>query len=416
VKSGRLTAKAHGGCFLISINYHIEGLLKPGGKVEHKTILILGGYGNTGRPLARLLLQESDAQLVLAGRSLEKAQVLANELNHAFEGKRVSGACVDASNMASLRQVFAGVDFVVMASSTVQFTRQVTTAALDSRIGYLDIQYSTQKIALLKSMAAAIQQAGCCFITDGGFHPGLPALLVRYAAQFFDQLLSARVGSVIKEDWHSLQVEDSTVYELMELLNDFDMSTFKSGNWKKVSLFSMSDYIGMDFGGDFGKQFCAPMSLEEMHALPGMFPTLKDAGFYVGSFNWFTDWVIMPVAIIAMKLWPHAALKPMARWMHWGLKTFSKPPYGTVLKVEATGEKDDQPKTMEVIISHPDGYLFTAIPIAACLLQYLDGSINKPGLWMQALIVEPNRFMRDMQRMGINVKRVAGGIDEMEPE
>ena len=376
--------------------------------MEYKTILILGGYGNTGRLLARLLLQETDTHLVVAGRNLEKAHLLADELNHAFEGKRVTGACVDASNKMSLKQAFAAVDIVVVASSTTQYTQLVIDAALEAGIGYLDIQYSTQKITLLKSMAVAIQQAGCCFITDGGFHPGLPAFMVRYAAQYFDKLYSAKVGSVIKEDWKSIDVEDSTVSELVELINDFEMLIFKTGKWKKANLFSMADFIRMDFGGDFGKQYCAPMMLEEMRALPEMYPALQETGFYVGSFNWFVDWVIMPLAMIAMKLWPHAALGPMARWTHWGLNTFSKPPFGTLLKLEAEGEKDGLPKTMQVVISHRDGYLFTAIPVVACLQQYLDGSIARPGLWMQALIVDPSRFMGDMQRMGINVSIVDG--------
>jgi saccharopine dehydrogenase (NAD+, L-lysine-forming) len=102
--------------------------------------------------------------------------------------------------------------------------------------------------------------------------------------------------------------------------------------------------------------------------------------------------------------------------MHWGLNSFSKPPYGTLLKVEAVGVKGEHYHTMQITISHPDGYMFTAIPVAACLLQYLDGEIRKPGLWMQAHIVEPNRFMGDMQRMGISVKTVEGGKDEMEPK
>ncbi|MEZ0395825.1 MAG: hypothetical protein ABWK53_05285 [Anaerolineales bacterium] len=39
-----------------------------------KHLLLLGGYGNTGLPLARLLLAHSNCSITLAGRSLEKAR------------------------------------------------------------------------------------------------------------------------------------------------------------------------------------------------------------------------------------------------------------------------------------------------------------------------------------------------------
>ena len=374
--------------------------------MDAKTILILGGYGNTGRPLARLLLQESGAHLVVAGRNLDKAKQFSGELSHLFPGNRVKAVRVDASDPLSLRQAFEGIDLVVVASSTTQYVRLVATAAVKAGVDYLDIQYSSQKITTLQSLAGEIQQAGRCFITDGGFHPGLPAFMVRYAAQLFDYLESARVGSVIQQDWRSLQVDNSTVEELVELINDFEMLIYKAGKWKKVSLLSTADYLRMDFGPVFGKRYCAPMMLEEMRKLPEMVPTLTDTGFYVGSFNWFVDWVIMPIALIAMKISPQLALKPMGIWMYWGLKAFSKPPFGTMLRVEAGGRKEGKSKNIAVTISHPDGYLFTAIPVAACLLQYLDGSIVKPGLWLQAHIVEPNRFMRDMQHMGITINTI----------
>lgn len=370
-----------------------------------KKIMILGGYGNTGKPLVRLLLQESDAQVVIAGRNVEKAERLAGELTEVYRAGRVQTAHVDASSSESMQHAFRGMDIVVVASSTTQYAQQVATAALEAGTDYLDIQYSPAKISILRSMEMKIRQAGRCFITDGGFHPGLPGLLVRYVGQSFEKLEIARVGSVIKEDWKKLQVGDETISELLALINDFEMLVYKAGKWRKVSLLGTSDYLHMDFGKVFGKQYCFPMMLEEMRLLPEMYPTLTDTGFYVGSFNWFVDWVIMPIAMLAVKVSPQLAVKPMGSWMHWGLKTFTKPPYGTLLRVEAFGKKEGNPVDMAVTISHTDGYLFTAIPVAACLLQYLDGSINRPGLWWQAAVVEPNRFMADMQHMGITVEK-----------
>ena len=124
--------------------------------MQKNSILILGGYGNTGKALARLLLQETDAQLVLAGRNIGKAQQFADELNKTVGVNRVCGIFADASDSASLRKAFTGMGIVVMASSTTQNCRQVAEIALEARSGYLDIQYSNQKIALLKSMAAEI--------------------------------------------------------------------------------------------------------------------------------------------------------------------------------------------------------------------------------------------------------------------
>lgn len=371
--------------------------------MSNKTFLILGGYGNTGRLISRLLLQETDVRLVIAGRNIERAKTTAAGFNRDFPGERAAPAYADASDIASLRSVFQGVDLVVVASSTVKYTRQVAKTALEENLDYLDVLFSTKKVAVLKSMSTEIEIACRCFITDGGFHPGLPAALVRYAALGFDRLEKARVGSVIKQDWKSLAVDSTTVDELLEELNDFQMVFYKGGQWKKASLVSTADYLKMDFGRQFGKQWCAPMFLEEMRLLPNLYPSLQETGFFVGGFNWFVDWFLMPLALVALKISPRRALRPMGKLLLWGLNTFSKPPYATMLKVEASGLKDGVARSRQVTLYHPDGYVFTAVPVVACLLQYLDGSFRKPGLWMQAQIVDPTRLMRDMERLGIEV-------------
>ncbi|MFQ5891226.1 MAG: saccharopine dehydrogenase family protein [Candidatus Methanofastidiosia archaeon] len=369
-----------------------------------KTFLILGGYGNAGQYLARLLLQETDVHLVLAGRSSKNAEQAAAQLNDIFEGDRVAGIRTDASDTEDLKKAFGDVDFALVASSTVKYVKKVARAALEAGIDYLDIQYSTKKAAVLQSMAGKIEKAGSCFITEAGFHPGLPAAMVRYVAQYFDLIEKANVGSVIKINWRELSLSQSTTDEFMEEMFDFETLFFKDGKWKKARMLGMMDYITMDFGREFGKQYCVPMFFDEMRSIPKMYPSLREAGFFVGGFNWFVDFLVLPLSMVALRIWPQGMKKPMERLMDWGLVTFSSPPYGVVLKIEATGEKDDHAREVKISLHYKDGYMFTAIPVVACLLQYLDGSAKKPGLWMMGHLVDPTRLMKDMERMGIEVR------------
>jgi saccharopine dehydrogenase (NAD+, L-lysine-forming) len=61
--------------------------------------------------------------------------------------------------------------------------------------------------------------------------------------------------------------------------------------------------------------------------------------------------------------------------------------------------------SLVMTVFHEDSYVLTAAPAVACLLQYLDGSIKKPGLWRQATLVDPVRFFEDLARFGVQVKK-----------
>ncbi len=364
-----------------------------------KKILILGGSGNTGLLIARLLLLESDAQLVIAGRDLGRAEQVVDELNREFHTNRVSSKQVDAAKKESLKAALKGVDIIVVASSTIDYVDIVASSALEAGADYLDIQLSSpRKLAVLNAMREEIKTKGRCFITDGGFHPGVPSAMVRYAATQFDTLEAANISAAFQLNWKDLQFAESTASEFIEELKNFNPLVFKGKEWIKMSMKEMPNF---DFGERFGERYCAPMFLEELRLLPVRIPSLNETGFYIAGFNWMTDYIIMPIAFTAFKIFRDKAKDPMGKLFSWSLRNFSKPPFGAILQLEARGLKENQNSLMHMRLAHDDAYVLTAVPVVACLLQYLNGDIRSPGLWFQANLVEPTKFFQDIERLGV---------------
>jgi len=372
-------------------------------------ILILGGYGNTGRLIADLLLQHSDARIVIAGRSAERAVRETKKLNAEYSGNRVTVQSVDATDSSELRMACANVDFLVNATSTSDHTREIIQTVLAANVDYLDTQYSSRKVAVLESLRPQIKDSQSCIITDGGFHPGVPAALIRYAGRKFGVLTSASVGSCIRQNWKEIAVSDSTLAEMAEEFRDYRYDVYKGGKWES----SWKNIRVFDFGDPIQSQSCAPMFLQELQTLPIEFTSLEEAGFYVAGFHWFVDYIVMMIGWLAMRIWPEQLKKSVGELLLWSLKRTSKPPFLTVLQLEAEGIWNGNPSHFRLRLSHHDGYYLTAAPVVACLLQYLEGEIGSPGLWYQGNIVEPNRFLQDLERLGVTIEetRIQGELE-----
>jgi len=365
-----------------------------------RTVMVLGGYGITGSRIAELLLQETDARVVIAGRRLVEAKRLADRLGRGAAGERVSPALADATDAKLLERALNEVDLVVVASSTSADVRTVAQAAIETGTDYLDIQGSATKVRFLESMADVIEQNGRCFITDGGLHPGLPGALVRFAAGFIDRVQRANVASIIQLDWRNLDLSRATTAEFATELVAYRPKKYQQGKWVE----SWRDSRAYAFGAPFGKRTVRPMFLEELRPLPDLFPSLTEIGYYIGGFNWFVDSVVMPLGWMGLRVAGDRASGPVGRLLGWGLQRFSRPPFGTVFLIEASGWKKGRLVSVRGSVTHDDGYTLTAIPVVACLQQYLDGSIKKAGLWYQALAVDPRRFLTDIERLGAKVE------------
>jgi len=355
-------------------------------------ILILGGYGYTGKLLAKHLLAQTDVQIVISGRNSEKAKTFADELNN----PRVTARQVDAADLSELTQALQGVTLCLVAAPITRHAETVIRACISAHADYLDIQFSSKKLKALFAAEEEIKKAGLCFITEAGYHPGLLAVLIRYAALKLDVTESALTAGYL--NMKNIPYTDA-VDELMEGFLDYQAQVYKNGAWTKPTSWESRPFY---FGEDIGKRTCYSMFFEELRDIPNIIPTLKETGFYISGSNWFTDLIITPVVLAGLKLAPKRGLRPLGKLMWWGMGK-SKPPHVVALKVEAKGQLNSDQAETHARIAHPDGYELTAIPVVAYLLQYLDGTARKDGVHMMGHIAEPVRLFKDMQQMGVQI-------------
>jgi len=357
------------------------------------SILILGGYGYTGKLLTKHLLQQTDCSIIIAGRHLDRAQAFAAQMSN----PRLQAMRVDAADPASLRPALARVDLCLVAAPATTFDPgALIRTCIDAGVDYLDIQYSSAKLEILNARAAEITDKGLCFVTEAGYHPGLPSALVRYAATQMDYIESAVTAGYLNMGG-SLPYTDA-VDELMESFKNYQAQVYRNDTWTKPSAWDMRKF---DFGPELGVHTCYSMFFEELRGLPEMYPTLRETGFYISGMNWLTDMLLTPLVMVGLKIAPRRGVRPLGKLMWWGMMNLSRPPYRVALKVEAKGQRNGRPVRLEARCEHADGYELTAIPVVALLMQY--ARVRRPGVHMMGHLANPEQLFRDMECMGVQM-------------
>lgn len=336
------------------------------------TIVLLGAGGRAGRVATRLLLEQTDARVVLGSRSGENAAALV--------GTRLLFAC----------------------GPTALFTRKIPLACIASGADCLDI-HTSHSLAVLRPLAAEATRAGRCFVTQAGLHPGLPSMIMRYAASLLtrcDSLAAAMLMNI-------REVHDpESAVELVEEMGVYRSLVWSAGAWRKPS---WSHTRRFDFGPGLGLRTCYPMWSEELDGLPER-SGAKNLGFYAAGMNGIADMVVTPLAVMLGSIRCGLGARPLARLLVFSVRRFGRPPFAIVLTAEAAGERDGASHAARITLrsDNDNGYRLTAITAVACIRQLLDGTIARPGVHLMGHIVDPVRLALDMKTMGIGVE-VTGG-------
>ena len=151
--------------------------------------LVLGGYGNFGRLIARALASEPGVELVIAGRDGAKAQAFAREIGAGF-------AQLDAAAPGIGRQL-ADLNANLVISTAGPFQGQdygVARAAIEAGAHYVDIADGRAFVCGIGALDAAARAKNVLVVSGASSVPALSAAVVDSCRDEFLRLDDIDVG------------------------------------------------------------------------------------------------------------------------------------------------------------------------------------------------------------------------------
>lgn len=361
-----------------------------------KHVLVLGGYGGVGKTMSRNILKHTDSHLTIAGRNLAKAEKFADTLKNEFPERQIFANYADVTDKDSLVKSFNNSDLVIVTTTTPDFVNNIAEAAIETKTDMIDILVRGDVVDKLTVFRDRIIDNKRIFITQAGFHPGLPAPFIKYAKNMFDEFQTANVVMVM----NSIFEKPESTHEIIHEIGESNGKILKNGVWKKSSY---KDALKIHFSDKFGTRQCYPLQMREIYPLEKEL-RIKNMGVYSSGFNSFVDNFIFPLIMFLQLIKKGMGTNICGKLMYWGIHKYYDGKPGVEFKLLAQGVKNNKETIYSITAYSADAFEFTSLAVIACLKQYLDNSINKPDLYLMGNIVDANRIISDLNQMGVKIE------------
>jgi saccharopine dehydrogenase (NAD+, L-lysine-forming) len=369
-------------------------------------IVVLGGTGLTGRCAVRDLVGSPGvSEVVMAGRNLNKAQGIAEEIN----SKKVSIAQFDATKHETIVKAIGDSEVVVNA---VQFYHNIDImkASLEAGAHYLDLGGLFHTTLKQLELNEKFKKADLTAILGIGECPGITNVMARHAADRLDSLDSI----LVRDTWMDFTKEGPPFIVTWSLSTLFDEMTmpaviFENGQYKEVP--PLSGKETMTFPEPFGTQDQYYTIHSEAATFPKSFKNKK-----IKNVNWkeggpgFLDIKLLVDAGLASeetlkvkdtKISPRQFL----------LSLLNAPDDWEVTRIIAIGKKNGKETsyTMDSIFRSNKKWRATAgevavgVPASIAAQMLAKGEIDVKGAVPPEVCIEPESFMTELARRNIEI-------------
>jgi len=234
-----------------------------------KRVLIIGGYGNFGSFISRSLAKQDNINLVIAGRSLSKAQLLAEEIN-------AEAAVIDIHNGLEARLREIKPDIVIHTSGPFQSQGyEVAKACIECGSHYIDLADGREFVSGINCLDQKARQAGMLVVSGASSVPCLTSALIDNYKDEFETLEHLDFGITTAQ-------KTARGLATTAAILSYTGKPFKTRvDGKDQDVFGWQGLRVRKYSG-LGWRLLGNCNVPDLELFPKMYPELKTVRFYAG--------------------------------------------------------------------------------------------------------------------------------------
>ena len=242
-----------------------------------KTVLVLGGYGNFGKRIVENLCDIEPLNIVIAGRSLAKANQLISTLQ-ANTKAILSGLAIDIFSADFAQQLKQISPFLVIHTSG-PFQGQdyrVPEACIEAGAHYIDLADDRRFVCDIGQLDSKAKNAGVTIISGASSVPGLASAVIE---QYLPQFSSLTSIDLAIAPGNKAERGLATVKAILSYTGH-PFKVFKAGQWQDA--YGWMDSKVCDFGGIVGKRHLANVDVPDLELFPARYNVTQRVSFQAG--------------------------------------------------------------------------------------------------------------------------------------
>lgn len=368
-------------------------------------VLILGGRGRIGSSVAIDLVNHTQAQVTITGKSEETKKRWVSP----FPPERVKFQRLDLTDEDELRAAIR-----LMAADSTEVSPNlvihcagpfhhrddlVLKLCIEQGVNYLDVSDSVGYTRRLLACHEAAAAAGVTAVVNSGIFPGISNSMVRQGVEQLDAAEQIHLSYVVSGSGGAgLTVMRTTFLGLIE-----PFKALLNGEWRMIAPYSQREPIQLP--APYGLVHVYWFEMPETFTLAETFP-VRSVVTKFGSVPDFYNHLTWIAAHIFPKAWIKSPigtefLANVSYRMTGVTDRFSG--VGVGIRSEITGQKDGQTRKYVTTLVHPNTAIAAGAGTGSIAQLLLSGSLNQPGVYPVEQALPTDLFEQTMQSRGIEL-------------